>query len=52
MLKLLRGQPLIIWGGVVQNGKKIVRRVAGKKKSVQGAFEKKIMFGQFNPKSY
>ncbi len=33
----IRGRPLIIWGGVVQNGKKnLVRRVAEKKNSVQG----------------
>ncbi len=50
---LIRGRPLIIWGGVVvQNEKKkFVRRVTEKKNSVQGASEKKkIMFGQFKPK--
>ncbi len=47
-----KGSTINHLGGVVRNGKKnYVRRVA-KKKSIQGASEKKIMFGQFNPKDF
>ena len=50
MTQDIRDRPLIPWGGdVVQNEKKIVRRVAEKKIRPRGLRKKRITFGQFNP---